>query len=95
METQQILGHLAGVPVVQLTQERIGLDSREDHLHYYSIRQDDSGDPCSIEKAVLVNHFGTLVTMRPIQYLETDNEDNSKDMILSDDAIGFIYSHLY
>jgi len=58
---------LRGIPVVQSTSARIPNEERSSIFHYYDVRQADegTGDPCTIEKFVLANHFGTIITTQP------------------------------
>lgn len=48
-------------------------------LHRYEIREED-GEPCQLARGILVNHYGTLLTVEPIQlpadgYLSFSPED--------------------
>lgn len=46
------------------------------NTYLYSIRHDDEGNPCTIEKFgnVIVNHWGTLITHKPIYLTFGDKE---------------------
>ena len=45
-------------------------------MYLYEVRHDDDGrgDPCEIAEHILVNHWGTLISNRPIR-LEQPNKD--------------------
>ena len=43
-------------------------------LYAYDLRHGDNGDPCTIEKTVGVNYFGTVITKKPFKEIETDPE---------------------
>lgn len=68
MSTSTALFTFRGVPVVQVEQFRIKQEERDPNLFYYDIRHEDNdwGEPCSLEKRVWVNHFGTMATSEPI-----------------------------
>lgn len=93
---RKVLGTLAGVPVVTLTYLRIRQEEREEGLFYYNLRHSDEdwGDPYSLEKHVLVNHFGTIATMEPIPLLEENNEKNDKWIELTEADKDFIFNNL-
>jgi len=89
MNNQKVLFYFRGVPVIRVTSARIRQDARKDGLYYYDIRHsdDDWGDPATVEPCVVVNHFGTMVTTKPIvftpnehgdQYLEIEDEEKEK-----------------
>lgn len=91
------IGTFRGVPVVEVTCRRIRQSEEQEGLHYYRIRHtdDDWGQPWSVEKYVLVNHYGTVVTSEPIPYLEeTPSESEGKRYIeLTEDEIQFIFEN--
>ena len=89
--SRDVLFHFRGVPVIHVTALRIRQEQREIDLFYYDIRhaEEDWSEPVTVEPHVLVNHFGTIVTTKPISfepdddgnaYLEITNEE--KDEIL-------------
>ena len=41
-----------------------------DFLYTYDIREDDNGNPARLEPSVTVNHFGSILTKKPIQFPE-------------------------
>lgn len=51
---------------VYLTDLRIKPQDRIKGLYYYDIRHDEKGTPCSIEHGVLMNHWGTIVSIKNI-----------------------------
>lgn len=57
--------------LVKITILRIKGPEQEPNLFYYHIRHSDSdwGKPISVEKHVLVNHFGTLVSTVSLDFL--------------------------
>ena len=42
-------------------------------MYMYEIRHDDEmqGDPCEISPSILVNHWGTVISNRPVSFDET------------------------
>lgn len=76
---QQVLGHIAGVPVVTITPFRITKDKQIKGLFYYNLRHDEEyvDDPFSLEKHVWSCHYCTIATSKPIASLE----DNSLEWI--------------
>lgn len=90
------IGTFKDVPVVQLTDSRIRQEERKEGLYYYNFRDSDNGSSiASLEKHVLVNHFGTLVTTQPIEYLEVDNDDNGKWLPISSEEERLICEIMY
>lgn len=85
---------ICGVPVVKVTQLRIKKNERKPYLYYYDIRHEDEdwGEPWSIEKRVLVNHFGTIVTSEPI--LEIENANHRNYILLTSEEKQIIFDHL-
>ncbi|MCI8595161.1 MAG: hypothetical protein HFF09_07930 [Oscillospiraceae bacterium] len=53
------------------TNNRIDRATVPDGMYLYEVRHDDygRGEPCEIAKGILVNHWGTLITNRPIKLL--------------------------
>lgn len=62
------MNRLRGIEIVAATSLRIPPAERIENLHYYDVRHDDDclGEPVSVEKFVLVNHLGTIVTREPL-----------------------------
>ena len=58
---------LFGMPVL-FTNIRIDRATVPSNLYLYEIRHadEDWGDPCQIAKGILVNHFGTVISNKPI-----------------------------
>lgn len=52
-----------------ITDLRIKQDERINDLYYYNIRHDDEGTPCSLEKVVVFDHWGTLVSIKSLDHL--------------------------
>lgn len=79
---QKTLFEIEGAPVVFINEGRIESSVRHDNLFYYDMRHEDSNwaEPETIEKRVLCNFFGTLVTTAPIQTIE-----NGQDIFLEND----------
>ena len=63
---------LFGIPGL-FANERIPLDQVPPGLHRYELRgsDDDPGDPIMVERRVVVNHAGTVLTMKPLGLPET------------------------
>jgi hypothetical protein len=60
---------------------RIDRDTVPKGWHLYEVRSDDDGlgDPVQIAKGIMVNHWGTILTQKPIKlppdsYLDIDPE---------------------
>ena len=69
-----------GKPVL-FTSFRIDRDTVPKGWHLYEVRHDDDGlgDPVQIAKGILVNHWGTILSQKPIKlpesgYLDIDPE---------------------
>ena len=60
------------IEIVGATCERISHEKRNENLFYYEVRHDDCcvGEPISIQKSVMVNHWGTIITKQPISDLD-------------------------
>lgn len=75
------------VPVTKCTCLRIPHAERIKGRYYYDIRHDDEGlgNPVTIEKGVLVNHFGTMETLEPIEGINESKftDDNWEPYFLS------------
>jgi demethoxyubiquinone hydroxylase (CLK1/Coq7/Cat5 family) len=54
------------------TNARIDRDTVPDGLYAYDIRHGDDGDAATVEKAVRVNHMGTVITAEPLDFGEAD-----------------------
>lgn len=51
---------------VLFTQTRVDRDTLPKGIYAYDLRHDDDdGIPCTLEKHVVVNHFGTVLSNRP------------------------------
>lgn len=56
-----------------VTDFRVQQKDRDSNLFYYEIRHSDDGwEPATIEKNVWVNHFGTLVSNKEIEFTHVD-----------------------
>lgn len=53
--------------VVLFTNARIDRKTVPDFLYAYDLRDECDGIPCTIEKYVSVNHFGTIIASKPIE----------------------------
>lgn len=62
---------LFGKPVL-FTMMCIDRDTVPLGLYAYDIRHGDSGNPATLEKYVVVNHFGTVILNRPIALTKGD-----------------------
>lgn len=67
---------------------RIPKEKRDEDIFYYDIRHSDfdSGEPATLEKRVIVNHFATIGVKKPINlgeegFIELDEQE--KEFILS------------
>ena len=58
------------IEVLHATSLRIPQKDRKDGLYYYDVRHDDEclGIPVTIENRVLVGHYCTIVTGRPLRF---------------------------
>jgi len=74
-----------------LTEERPMLKESIEGFHMFDIRHDESGEPCSIEKQVWVNYFGTILS--PVNFLENgeDYVDINPCPECGGDCVDFIY----
>lgn len=63
-EQVTVLGH-----TMLFTCGRIDRDTVPKGMYLYEVRHDDDGrgDPCEIAEKIMVNHWGTLITNRPIK----------------------------
>ena len=53
---------------VLFTQARVDRDTLPKGIYAYDLRHgDDDGVPCMLEKRVVVNHFGTVLTNKPFR----------------------------
>ncbi len=56
-----------GIPAL-FTSLRVSGDSVPEGMHRYELRYDeDTCEPCQAAKNILVDHYGTLLTSRPVQ----------------------------
>ena len=73
------LAELAGQEVL-FTNGRIDREALPEGLYCYELREGDSGYAATIEASVTVNHFGSVITTRPIEIPEQGfvelNDDN-------------------
>ena len=55
------------------TNLRCDRDTLPEGMYMYEIRHDDDGrgDPCEISPWILVNHWGTVISNRPVSFDET------------------------
>jgi len=66
---------------------RIPAKARDTKLFYYGIRHSDTnlGEPSTIETNVIVNHYGTLVTTKELDFGDSDYiplDDEQKCLIV-------------
>lgn len=55
--------------VTYITNHRIDRTTVPEGFYAYDIRHDeDWGNPCTIEPNILVNHYGTILTNRPVEF---------------------------
>lgn len=78
--------YFRGVLIVDVTHLRVR--EQKEGLYYYGIRHcdQDFGEPITVEKNVLVNHFGTLITKQELDfkgydYIELTEEE--QDLIIN------------
>lgn len=68
---------------VLFTGARVDRNTLPKGIHAYDLRHgDDDGIPCTLERSVVVNHFGTVLTNRPFSlsregYRQIGEEDYS------------------
>ena len=75
---------LFGKPAL-FTMMRIDRQSVPPGLFVYDIRNGDNGNPATLEKNVLVNHYGTVILNRPIALTRGDyRRATSKDFNFGD-----------
>ena len=81
---------LLGVPAL-FTECRIDRTTIPPRLHLYEIRHEDEdwGRPCQLAKGILVNFYGTVLTLDPLElpedgYLSMDAEDLSYPDAIAD-----------
>lgn len=62
--------------IVLFSETRIDPDTVPDGMYLYSLRHgDDDSEPLTVEKCVVVNHFGDILTDMPFDGLENEEED--------------------
>ena len=61
------------------TNARIDRSTVPKGMYLYEVRHDDEGrgDPCEIARAVMVNHWGTLITNEPIRLKKSPVTQNA------------------
>ncbi len=74
-----------------LTEIRPMLKDGIEGYHIFDIRHDESGEPCTIERQVWVNYFGTILS--PVNFLENgeDYVDINPCPECGGDCVDFIY----
>lgn len=77
IENKETLFIMAGVPVVMVSQVRIGKDEKEKELHYYDLRMDEDCEPYILQRHVWADHYGTIATTEAIKLFE-ENKDNDR-----------------
>ena len=57
------------------TCERIDHKTIPEELFVYEVRHDDDcqGIPCEINRYIMVNHWGTLISFKPLLIIESGN----------------------
>ena len=65
--TKYQLMEIAGQEAI-FSNGRFDRDKLPDFLHCYDIRDDSYGNPARLEPSVVVNHFGSILTKRPIEF---------------------------
>ena len=53
-------------------QGRVDRDIVPEGWHAYDVRHGDSGNPCTVEEKVVVNHYGTFLTQQEIDFKGKD-----------------------
>lgn len=38
--------------------------TNREYPYIYDVRHDDDGEPCTIERSIMVNHFGTIIASK-------------------------------
>jgi hypothetical protein len=95
MAERKVLGKFRGVDVTLIVEGRISDEKREEGLHYYAMRHGDDSDwstPVRLEKGVLVNFYGTMVTLQPIDELE-NSTDQFPEIFLTKEDVKFIWDN--
>ena len=74
-------GSLLGIPAL-LTDWRVERSTVPAGSHLYELRHadEDWGDPCQLARSILVNFYGSILSMQPFQlpehgYLDFDSKD--------------------
>ena len=74
-------GSLLGIPAL-LTDWRVERSTVPAGFHLYELRHTDEdwGDPCQLARSILVNFYGSILSMQPFQlpehgYLDFDSKD--------------------
>lgn len=57
---------------VLFTPARVDRNTVPGNIHVYEIRHGDDGDPCEIAEAILVNHYGTILSLFDLKDKLTD-----------------------
>lgn len=65
--TRYQLMEIAGQEAI-FSNGRFDRDKLPDFLHCYDIREDSYGNPARLEPSVVVNHFGSILTKKPIEF---------------------------
>ncbi len=65
--TKYQLMEIAGQEAI-FSNGRFDRDKLPDFLHCYDIRDDSYGNPARLEPSVVVNHFGSILTKKPIEF---------------------------
>ncbi|AIF68430.1 hypothetical protein GZ22_18575 (plasmid) [Terribacillus saccharophilus] len=93
MKDLKVFGKFRGVDVVLIIKARLKRDTRDKDLYYYDIRHgDDWTTPVCLERGVMANFYGTMVTLQPIKELHK-TDDNFPELFLSKDEIKFIWDN--
>ena len=73
---------LFGQPML-FTNLRCDRDTLPDGMYMYEIRHDDDGQgiPCEIADWIMVNHWGTVISNRPVQFYEQTSRGKPYRMI--------------
>ncbi|MDL2232336.1 hypothetical protein LJC63_01980 [Ruminococcaceae bacterium OttesenSCG-928-L11] len=76
---------LFGKPAL-FTNLRVDRDMIPEILYAYDIRHGDNGIAVTVEKHVLVNHMGTVITAEPLdfggaEYIRIDDESGDLDFV--------------
>ena len=66
-----------------ITSLRIDRETLPEGLYCYDLRHGDDGTACTLENAVLVNHFGTVISKEPCDF-------NGKTFIEIEDSLNFL-----